>query len=328
VAAVHRELYRVLTERGEFDAKVSGRFRHLADDPSSFPCVGDWVSVSLSPAGDLLTLHQLLPRRSRFSRKVPGVTAQEQVLAANVETVFLVSALDGDFNPRRIERYLSRAYDSGAAPVILLTKPDLCSDPSARRSEMEAAAPGVPVLVVGPLTGEGLEGLEAHLVPGKTAVLLGSSGVGKSTLLNRLLGSAAQETGEVREDDSRGRHTTTHREMFLLPNGAWLIDNPGLREFQLWDTEEGVETVFADILAHEGNCRFRDCRHESEPGCGVLAAVGAGAIPAARWESFLKLRKEQAYLARRTDQKAAQEFKKKAKGLRVFQKKKPKKGMS
>jgi len=327
VCAVHRDLSRVLTEKGEFDAKISGRFRHEAGDRSTYPTVGDWVAVSLSDAKDLLRVHSLLPRSSKFSRKVPGMVAEEQVLAANIDTAFLVSSMDGDFSPRRIERYLSGAYDSGASPVILLTKPDLGRDPVALKTEMETAAPGVPVFVINGLTGEGAQAVTDHLKPGNTAVLLGSSGVGKSTLLNRLMGVEIQHTGEVREDDSKGRHTTTHREMFLLPNGAWVIDNPGLREFQLWDVEEGLDVVFPDVLALADGCKFRDCKHESEPGCAVKAAVEDGTISPDRWASYLKLKKEQAYLERRVDQKAALENKRKWKSIHQGMKKMPKKGM-
>ena len=326
VLSVHRDLSRVLTENGEFEARVSGKFRHFAGDKSTYPTVGDWVAVSVSDAKDLLTIHVLLPRLSKFSRKVPGMAAEEQVLAANIDTAFMVTSLDDDFNLRRVEQYLTTAYDCGAVPVILLTKADLNTEADSLKREMEASAPGVPVFLINGLTGEGMEALGPHLQAGKTAVLLGSSGVGKSTLLNQLMKADIQKTGEVREEDSKGRHTTTHREMFLLPSGAWVIDNPGLREFQLWDAE-GIEDVFPDILALAGGCKFSDCAHEAEPGCAVKNAVEVGTISVGRWESYEKLKKEQAYLERRVNQKSAQDYKKKTKGIHQGMKKLPKKGM-
>lgn len=326
VISVHRDMSRVLTEQGEFDAKVSGKFRHLAGDKSTYPTAGDWVLVSLAESKDQGVIHALFPRFSRFSRKVPGVTAEEQILAANIDTVFLVTSLDADLSPRRVERYLSRVYDSGARPVILLTKSDLCEDILTKRAEIEAVAPDVPVLVLNGLTGEGVEDILGYLPFGKTGVLVGSSGVGKSTLLNRLLGSEVQDTGEVREGDSKGRHTTTHREMFLLPGGAWVIDNPGLREFQLWETDEGIEEAFPDILALAVGCKFRNCLHETEPRCAVKKAVEDGVIPSARWESYEKLKKELAFLERRVTQKAKWESQKQLKATRKFLKKKSEKG--
>jgi ribosome biogenesis GTPase len=313
VLSVHRDLCRVLTVEGEFDARVSGKFRHEAGEKSTFPTVGDWAVVFLSGAKDQLTLHSLLPRFSRFSRKVPGTASEEQILAANIDTVFLVSALDANFSPRPIERYLATAYHSGARPVILLTKPDLNPGADSLRAGMEATMPGVAVLMVNGLTGEGVEALAPHLPPGKTAVLLGSSGTGKSTLLNRLLDSEVQKTGAVREADSEGRHTTTHREMFLLPGGAWLIDNPGLRQFQLWDSDEVVKDVFPDIVALFDDCKFRDCAHETEPGCAVKRAVQEGTIDAARWASYEKLKKGQVSLAKRAQPKPVPEPKKRVK---------------
>jgi len=313
VAVVHRDLCSVVTEKGEFDTRVSGKFRRAAGAKSTFPTVGDWAVVSFSEAKDQLKLHALLPRFSRFSRKVPGDTTVEQILASNIDTAFLVTSLDMDFSPRRIERYLTTVYDSGAKPVILLTKPDLNPQAETLKAEMEAAVPTVPVFLINGLTGKGLKALKPHLPKGKTAVLLGSSGVGKSALLNCLLGDEYQDTGEVREKDSKGRHITTHREMFLLPGGAWVIDNPGLREFQLWDSGEGVEEVFDDIEALASDCKFRDCAHGTEPGCAVKKAVEKGTIDAARWASFEKLRKERAFLEKRVRQKAAMPTKKKVK---------------
>ena len=313
VAVVHRDLCRVITVEGEFDTRVSGKFRRAAGAKSTFPTVGDWAAVSFSEAKDQLKLHALLPRSSRFSRKVPGMTSEEQILAANIDIAFLVTSLDMDFSPRRIERYLTTSYDCGAKPVILLTKPDLNPKADSLKAEMEAAVPAVPVFLINGLTGKGLKALKPHLPPGKTAVLLGSSGVGKSALLNRLLGDEFLDTGEVREKDSKGRHITTHREMFLLPGGAWVIDNPGLREFQLWEGSEGVGEVFSDIESLADDCKFKDCAHETEPGCAVKKALDEGKLDKARWASYGKLKKERAFLKERVIQKAAQGPKKKVK---------------
>jgi ribosome biogenesis GTPase len=248
-------------------------------------------------------------------RKSPGKKAEEQVIATNVDTALLVSALDGDFNPRRVERYLAQCWESGAKPALVLNKMDECADPQARAAELERVALAAEVYLLSAKTGQGVEELEKILLPGQTFVLLGSSGVGKSTLANRLLGESRQEVQPVREGDSRGRHTTTARELFVLPGGALLMDTPGLREMQLWDAEEGLAEVFADIDALGAQCRFADCKHEAEPGCAVRAALNAGTLDEGRLESRRKLLREQEFLMRKVDPEARVEARKRVKHI-------------
>lgn len=301
VASEYKHVYRLYTERGELLAAVSGRFRHQVGERREYPAVGDWVAVSARWEERRATIHGVLPRKSRFSRQAAGVVTGEQVVAANVDTVFLVSALDKDFNPRRIERYLTLAWESGASPVILLNKADRCQQVERRVEEVEATAFGVPVHATSSATGQGMEALTPYLTAGRTVALLGSSGVGKSTLVNRLLGREVQRVNEVREDDSRGRHTTSYREMFFLPRGGLIIDTPGMRELQLWDAREGFQEAFADIERLAARCRFSDCRHQHEPGCAVKDALEAGTLDPARFESYEKLQKELAFQKRRED---------------------------
>jgi ribosome biogenesis GTPase len=289
VIAGHARVLRVGTEEGETLAGVSGRLRHEARGPLGLPTVGDWVALRPAPPGERAVVEALLPRRTAFVRRAPGDRSVAQVLASNVDTVFLVMGLDGDFNPRRLERALVLAWESGAQPVVLLNKTDLCEDLALRRAEIEAVAPGTPVLPIAAKPGEGLEALMSWLTPGRTVALLGSSGVGKSTLVNRLLGREKQKTREVRAADQRGRHTTTHRELISLPGGALLLDTPGLREIQLWSDGAGLDAAFDDVRGRSAACRFRDCGHRAEPGCAVRAAVEAGEIAASRLESFHKL---------------------------------------
>ncbi|MGB2954034.1 MAG: ribosome small subunit-dependent GTPase A [Gaiellaceae bacterium] len=298
VAVEHRSAYVVYTEEGEVWAELAGRLRHLGE----LPAVGDWVAVR-PPA----TIAAVLPRRSAFTRREPLETA-EQVLAVNADTVFVVIALtDRDFKLRRLERYLATAWESGAQPVIVLTKTDLCADVGGAVAETESVAFGVPVHALSAVTGEGVEGLRPYFAPGQTVALLGSSGVGKSTLVNRLAGRELLATQEIRTD-GRGRHTTTHRELVLLPDGGLVLDTPGLRELQLWDASDGVEQTFEDVAALAAGCRFSDCAHEREPGCAVQAAISGRALPRERFESYQKLQRELAHLERRVNQQAQVEY--------------------
>lgn len=302
VTLEHQHIYRLYTAAGECLARVRGRLRHRAERREAFPAVGDWVAIT-PPQGDgEAVIEATLPRRSRFSRKAAGDVTEEQVIAANIDIVFLVSGLDHDFNVRRIERYLVTTWDGGARPIILLNKADLVSDPAARAAEVEAIAAGTPVHLVSTLARQGLEVIGEYLTPGVTGAFLGSSGVGKSSLINALIGTDRQRIQEVREKDQRGRHTTTHRELLMLPGGGLIIDTPGMREMRLW--EGTLDEAFADIEAIAAGCQFRDCHHDREPHCAVRDAVAAGTLPAGRLESFQKLQKELAFQVRRQDQQA------------------------
>jgi ribosome biogenesis GTPase len=298
----------VLTERGELRVRLAGRLRHEAASAADLPVVGDWVALRDG------MIHAVLPRRSAFTRKAAWSPTEAQVLAANLDTVFVVSGLDGDFNLRRLERYLTLAWESGATPALVLTKADLCEDVGGALLEAEQVALGVPAHVVSNVTGEGLDELEPYLGPAKTVALLGSSGVGKSTLANRLLGAELQATEEIAED-GRGRHTTTSRQLLRLPGGALLVDTPGLREIQLWDADEGIEEAFADVDELAAGCRFNDCAHRREPGCAVQAAIDQGRLPRERLQSYRALQRELARLARKQDARLRSEERKKRAAL-------------
>jgi ribosome biogenesis GTPase len=307
VLVEHRGSYVVAGPQGEFDAAVSGRFRHAALLAEDFPAVGDWVTLSAPINGGSGQIHAVLPRASRFARPARGDVPGAQVVAANVDTVFVVAALDHDFNPRRLERYMALAWSSGAEPVIVLNKADKCDDVAGRIADTAAVAPGVPIRAVSATAGDGIDSLAPLLEPGKTVALLGSSGVGKSTLTNALLGWERQVTNAVREDDQRGRHTTTMRELIVVPSGALLIDSPGMRSVGMWEVEEGLDDAFADVEAFAARCRFSDCTHGVEPGCAVQAAIVTGELPVDRLASRDKLARESAALARRSDRLARAE---------------------
>ncbi|MBA3231523.1 MAG: ribosome small subunit-dependent GTPase A [Acidobacteria bacterium] len=312
VSLEHTHIYRVLTAEGELLARVAGRLRHQAASRSDFPAVGDWVVVEPAPQSDARIV-AVLPRRSRFSRRAAGDPAEEQIVAANIDTVFLVGGLDGDFNPRRLERYLLVSWESGAAPVVVLNKADVVQDSERMADEVRALAPEVPVHAVSCLVPGSLEVLRRYLGLGQTAALLGSSGVGKSTIVNRLIGFDLLRTRDVRVSDSRGRHTSTSRQMVVMPEGGVLIDTPGMRELQLWDTGEGLAGAFSDIDALGEQCRFRDCRHRQEPGCAVRHAVETGALPTGRFESYQKLQDEREHQARAADERAQLDEKRRSK---------------
>ena len=302
VVAEHRGRYVVRGAQGERSAVLAGRLRHHAGSREALPATGDWVAVD---DGDgTVAIHGVLPRRGLFARKAAGDATEAQVLAANVDTALVAAALPGDVNPRRIERYLALAWESGAVPVVLLTKADLAEDVDAAVRGVRAVAPGVDVAAVSAVTGAGVDELARWLRPGRTAVLLGSSGAGKSTLTNLLLGEEALRTGAVRED-GKGRHTTTHRQLVRLRNGALLIDTPGMRELQLWTADAGLESAFADVEALAARCRFADCAHDREPGCAVRAAAESGVLDPERLESWRRLRRELAWLELRQDEAAA-----------------------
>jgi ribosome biogenesis GTPase len=311
VTVQQRGRFRLVTERGETESRISGRFAHEAAE-GDYPVTGDWVAVELK--ADVAVIQHVLPRATVFTRKAAGPSGAVQVVAANVDVALLAASLNADLNLRRLERYLATAYESGARPVIVLTKADACDDVATLVADVEAIAFGASVIACSGVTGEGLDELSAHLPAGRTAVLLGSSGVGKSTLVNALAGSDLMVTQAIREDDAHGRHTTTHRELILLPSGALILDTPGMRELALWEAETGVETVFADIAAEVEAigeaCRFRDCTHGREPGCAVQAALADGTLSADRWQSFGKLQAELAYEHRKADPRARAESRK------------------
>ena len=277
---------------------MTGRFRFEAEEWSDFPAVGDWVLASID-GPDVALIHSILPRTSVLSRKVAGSTTEEQILAANVDLAFLITAFDGDFNLRRLERFLALIKESGVEPVILLNKSDLANSADDRFDEASRIANGAPVYRVSAITGEGFDAILSHLQNLATGTFLGSSGVGKSTILNRLLGKEVQATQPIRLSDSHGRHTTTSRQMFALPSGGFVIDSPGIREIQLWADSSVLPQVFTDIAQLAERCRFRDCRHQTEAECAVIQALGTGELPKGRWEGYIKLQKELAYLKRK-----------------------------
>jgi ribosome biogenesis GTPase / thiamine phosphate phosphatase len=303
ISGQDRERYDVIAAGGESAAEVSGRFRHEARGPSDFPAIGDWVALRPRGHDGPRTIVAVLPRATAFVRKQADEPTEAQVVAANVDAVFVVAGLDGDLNVRRIERYLATAWDGGATPVVVLNKADLADDLEGRIAEVEAVAPGVSVVAVSATEARGLEALGPWLAAGRTIALLGSSGVGKSTLVNVLLGEARQQTTPVREWDSRGRHTTTRRELVALAGGAWLIDTPGIRQLQLWADEASLDRSFPEIAELAARCRFRDCRHATEPGCAVREAERDGTLPAERVASWRKLQRELVWLAAKQDQR-------------------------
>jgi ribosome biogenesis GTPase / thiamine phosphate phosphatase len=315
VVSQQRGFWNIVKEERESLAEASGNLRHAAELGADWPAVGDWVAAEQSCSAEVALIHEVLPRKSRLGRKAAGKRVQEQVVASNVDTILLVSGLDGDFNLRRMERHLAQCWESGARPVIVLNKADLCLQLEQRLAEMERIAWNVPVVALSAHTGNGMESLSPFLAPGQTLVLLGSSGVGKSTLVNRLLGEDVQSVQPTRQSDSRGRHTTTVRQLFRLPCGALIIDTPGLRELQLWDATDGLAQAFADLEALAAQCRFRNCRHESEPGCAVQAALVNGSLDEERLENRRKLEREQAFLLRKMDAGARGEAKQRAKTI-------------
>ena len=310
VAAQHRGAYVLFSELGELRAEAAGRLSHEAGGAGDLPAVGDWVAVAPRREEQAATIQHVVSRRTKFSRKVALDASKEQVLAANVDTVFLVMSLNEDFNLRRLERYITTAWESGAQPVIVLTKTDLCPEWQLRVLEVEAIAFGVPVHAISNISGEGIELVRSHLEPGRTIALLGSSGVGKSTLVNTFAGEELLATQAIREDDGQGRHTTTHRQLVLLPEGGLVLDTPGMRELQLWESSDGISETFSDIEELAAQCRFSDCAHRSEPGCAVQAAIEDGTLPFERWTSYKKLQRELAHLERRLDKRLQSEARK------------------
>lgn len=288
--------YTISYEGKENIAEVSGKFRHEALTVSDYPAVGDYVIASWPEDGSHSIISCVFPRKSVFIRKAAGTGKQEQVVAANIDTIFLCMSLNQDFNLRRLERYIAVAWDSGATPVVVLTKADLCENVEEKETEVTTIAAGVDVVTVSSWKEE-IDRVKSYLIEGKTVAFIGSSGVGKSTLINKLIGEDTIRTAEIRKDDDKGRHTTTHRELIMLPNGAYVIDTPGMRELGMWNNEEGMETAFSDVEELMKNCRFSNCTHTGEPGCKVIQALQDGILEEGRWKSYLKLKMENEYSA-------------------------------
>lgn len=291
VAAEHKGFYTVWTPEGEWISKTAGKMLYDAADRRDLPAVGDWVAVKPRSGEGTATIYGVLQRRSCFLRTAAG-GREAQVVAANIDVVFLVTSLNMDFNPRRLERYLAAAWESGAAPVIVLSKADLCRQPERMFEEAVKVACGVPVHIVSVPERRGIDELREYMVEGKTIAVLGSSGVGKSTLINYFLGTGLQRTAKIREHDDRGRHTTTTRELILLPDGGLVLDTPGMRELQLWESEAGLEVAFEDVQSIAAECHFSDCSHVAEPGCAVRQALAEGRLSEERFSSYEKLQKE------------------------------------
>lgn len=317
VITVQKNSYRISDGETEYHAYLSGKFLNEVLTALDFPAVGDWIEVQKLTDEQKAVIQRVLPRKSQFARKAAGIKTEAQIVAANIDTVFIVNSLNHDLNVRRIERYVLSTYESGASPVVVLTKKDECTTGEVDEAiaQVEEVAIGVPIVAISNVTRDGIDELMDYLPPKRTAALLGSSGVGKSTLVNTLMNKEIQDTKDIRENDSRGRHTTTHREMFMLPNGAFLIDTPGMRELQLWEGESSMDLTFQDVEALIKDCRFTDCQHDTEPGCQVKEALGNGELSEERFHSYLKLQREIAYEKRKLDQKAQLEEKSKWKRL-------------
>jgi ribosome biogenesis GTPase len=311
----HNRALMLYTTEGETLAETTGRLRFRARGAEDLPAVGDWVAFRRVAGEGKAKVHEILPRRSKFSRRAAGSDVAEQIVAANVDTVFLVTGLDNDYNPRRVERYLIMAWESGAEPVVVLNKADLVEDAEGMRGEIGRVAPGVPVLTLSAKRGEGVEQLLPYVARGRTVALMGSSGTGKSTITNRLLGAEVQRTQEVRLADARGRHTTTHRELFVLPGGGLVLDTPGMRELQLLVSERGLRETFEEIEAAAALCRFTDCGHEGEPGCAVREALDEGRIDPERYQNYRKMQAEMRHAATLVDPRKAHDEKERVKRI-------------
>jgi ribosome biogenesis GTPase len=294
ILSQEKGFYRVISAQGEQFAETSGKLRYEAESVSDFPAVGDFVMIDCAQRMGNAIIHHILPRKSVFIRKAVGTARKEQVVAANIDMAFICMSLNNDFNLRRLERYLSICWESGATPVVVLTKADLCENTAEKLSSVEAVAMGADILITSAIELDGYEQVLSHIKEGHTIALIGSSGVGKSTLINRLLGEQRIDTNGLRNDD-KGRHTTTRRELFLLPNGGLVIDTPGMRELGLWNIAEGLDKTFSDIEELSTQCRFKNCGHTTEPGCAVIAAIESGDLSSKRWQSYQKLKAENAY---------------------------------
>jgi ribosome biogenesis GTPase len=321
-----RGLFGVVAESGERSARVLGGMRHRTGDPADLPAVGDWVGIEPIPGESTALIRHVLPRRTKLSRKAAGEALEEQVIASNLDAVFVITALNRDFNARRLERFMAVCRESGAEPVILLNKLDTCDDPAPYLDEARAVAGGAPIVALSARTGTGAEALAAWVKPGRTIGFVGSSGVGKSTLVNRLIGAEVLRTFETRASDERGRHTTTHRQMFLLPGGGILLDTPGMREMQFWEADQGLAKAFDEIDALAASCKFKDCGHNTEPGCAVKGGVNSGAVTPERLAAWAKLKAELDARKKRVDPAARAAEKRRVRAVNKALHKKPKAG--
>ncbi|WP_102401770.1 ribosome small subunit-dependent GTPase A [Haloimpatiens massiliensis] len=311
VACEQKNYYKVITEKGVISARVSGKIMYNACSIASYPAVGDWVAMDRDEdsQGEAI-IHGTLERYSKFSRKTVGPKDDEQIIAVNIDIVFITMSLNNNFNLRRLERYISTAWESGAKPIVLLTKADLCEDLDEKLLEVSKVAIGVDILVVSSLTNEGIDKVKDYITKGKTVAFIGSSGVGKSTLINKFLGYEKMKVSEIRECDGKGRHTTTYRELLVIPKGGVVIDTPGMRELPIMDIEDGIESAFRDIEELTINCRFGNCTHNEEPGCAVKEAISKGIISEKRYKSYIKLKKEAEFMAKKEKIKKVKESKK------------------
>jgi len=324
IAIEHKQRYVVYAQTGELTGEITGKMLFNSDNSADLPKVGDWVLITIFEDERKAVIHDIVPRKTSISRNIAGRKTEEQVIVANVDVVFIVQALDNDFNPRRLERYLVLVKESRTEPVIVLNKMDIAENIDDKLKIVTALSGNIPVVAISAKTNRGLDALKNNITSGKTFAFVGSSGVGKSTIINALLGKDLLKTQEVRTDDSRGRHTTTHREMVILPGGGILIDTPGMREIQLWSSEDGLENTFSDIETLSDKCHFSDCTHTNENNCAVLKAVNEGEFPESRLNSYYKLKKELRYLNSKVDENAAQRekqrIKKMLKGYKQIQK--------
>lgn len=318
VSIRNKNNYLLLTENGEVTGELSGKMLYEIEDglvEGGFPCVGDWVAVRLFPDEGKAIIQKLLSRQSKFSRKEAGIKTVEQVIAANIDTVFLMMSLNKDFNLRRLERYIVLANESNVNSVIVLSKADLCDEADKMKQDVLSVSKDIPVHIVSSLTGDGLDELKQYFEDNKTVSVMGSSGVGKSTLINTLVGKERMKVDNITEYKDKGTHTTTHRELVLLPTGGLIIDTPGMREIQLWEGERGVEKAFEEIEALIENCKFSDCSHTNEPGCAIIEALETGELDEVRYNSYLKLKREAKYFERKNNKKEMITEKKKWKAI-------------